>query len=103
MWTIFKVFIEFITILLQSYVLFFWPRGMCDLSSLIRIEISLLALESEVLTPGSLGKSLFTCFSSQLCQQQRGHQHSHTLSTNVKIRNSWSLGLDAWSEDPALL
>ena len=82
---------------------FFWPRGMCDLSSLIRIEISLLALESEVLTPGSLGKSLLTCFSSQLCQQQRGDQHSHTLSTNVKIRNSWSLGLDACSEDPALL
>ena len=75
---------------------------MWDLSSLIRIEIALLALESEVLTPGSLEKSLFTCFSCQLCQQQRD-QCSHTLSTNVKIRNSWSLGLDACSEDPALL
>ena len=28
MWTIFKVFIEFVTILLLFYVLFFWPQGM---------------------------------------------------------------------------
>ena len=27
MWTIFKVFIEFVTILLRFYVLVFWPRG----------------------------------------------------------------------------
>ena len=34
MWTIFKVFIEFVTILLLFHVLvFFWPRGMQDLSS----------------------------------------------------------------------
>ena len=32
-WTIFKVFIEFVTILLLFYVLIFWPRGMWDLSS----------------------------------------------------------------------
>ena len=33
MWTIFKVFIEFATILLLIYVLFFWPRGTQDLNS----------------------------------------------------------------------
>ena len=33
MWTIFKVFIEFFTILLLFYVLVFWPWGMWDLSS----------------------------------------------------------------------
>ena len=33
MWTIFKVFIEFVTILLLFYTLFFWPPGMWDLSS----------------------------------------------------------------------
>ena len=33
MWTIFEVFIEFVTILLLFYVLFFWLRGMWDLSS----------------------------------------------------------------------
>ena len=33
MWTIFfKVFIEFVTILLLFYVLVLWPRGMWDLS-----------------------------------------------------------------------
>ena len=32
MWTIFKVFIEFVTILLLFYVLFFWPQGVWDLS-----------------------------------------------------------------------
>ena len=36
MWTIFKVFIEFVTILPLFYVLVFWPRGMWDLSSLTR-------------------------------------------------------------------
>ena len=36
MGTIFKVFIEFVTVLLLFYVLVFWPRGMWDLSSLIR-------------------------------------------------------------------
>ena len=30
MWTIFKVFIEFVTMLLLFYVLFFWPGGMWD-------------------------------------------------------------------------
>ena len=37
MWTIFKVFIDFVTILLLFfYVLVFWPQGMWDLSSLTR-------------------------------------------------------------------
>ena len=34
MWTIFKVFIEFITMLLLFYVLVSWPQGMWDLISL---------------------------------------------------------------------
>ena len=33
MWTIFKVFIEFVTILLLFYILVFWPGGIWDLSS----------------------------------------------------------------------
>ena len=32
-WTIFKVFIEFVTILILFYVLLFWPCGMWDLVS----------------------------------------------------------------------
>ena len=34
--TVFKVFIEFVTIFLLFYVLVFWLRGMWDLSSLTR-------------------------------------------------------------------
>ena len=32
MWIIFKIFIEFVTILLLLDVLGFWPQGLCDLS-----------------------------------------------------------------------
>ena len=38
MWTIFKVFIEFITIYLLCYGLVFWLRGLWDLCSLTRDE-----------------------------------------------------------------
>ena len=33
MWAIFKVFIEFVTILLLFYVLIFWPHALWDTSS----------------------------------------------------------------------
>ena len=33
MWTILKIFIEFVTVLFLFYDLLFWPRGMWDLSS----------------------------------------------------------------------
>ena len=36
MWTILKVFIEFVTILFLFYALVFWPQGMWNLSSLTR-------------------------------------------------------------------
>ena len=57
MWTIFKVFVEFITILLLFHILFFGPRGMWDLSSQAREPVP-SALEGEVLTTGLPGKSL---------------------------------------------
>ena len=41
MWTILKVFIEFLAVLLLVfYVLVFWPRGMWDLSSLAAAKSS---------------------------------------------------------------
>ena len=39
MWTIFKVFIDFVTMLLLFYVLALWLQGMWDLSSLTRDRI----------------------------------------------------------------
>ena len=50
MWTIFKVFIEFVTILLLFYILDFWPGGMCDLSPSPGIEPALTVLVGKVLT-----------------------------------------------------
>ena len=60
MWTIFKVFIEFVTILLLFYVLVFWPWGMWDLSS--PIEPAALELWGRFVTTGSPGKSLHMLF-----------------------------------------
>ena len=56
-WTIFKVFIEFLTILLLFHILVFWPRGMWDLSSRPGIEPVPPALEGEVLSTGPPRKS----------------------------------------------
>ena len=36
MWTIFKAYIGFVTMLLLFYVLDFWPQGMWDLNSWTR-------------------------------------------------------------------
>ena len=45
MWTIFKVFIEFLTIFFLFSVLVFWPWGMWDLISLTRDQTHTPALE----------------------------------------------------------
>ena len=58
MWIIFKVFIEFVTILLLFSVLVFWPRGMWDLSSLTRDRTHSPYIMSHSLF---LGISLATC------------------------------------------
>ena len=57
MWTIFKVFIEFVTIFLLCYVLAFWPWCMI-LGPWLEIEPAPPALEGEVFTTGPPGKSL---------------------------------------------
>ena len=62
MWTIFKVFIEFVTILLLFYILAFWPQSMWDLSSQPGIEPTPPALEGGILTTGLPGKSQETHF-----------------------------------------
>ena len=58
MWTILKVFIEFVTMLLLFFMsLVFWPRGKWDLSFLTRAGTVTPALESKILTTGPPGKS----------------------------------------------
>ena len=56
-WTIFKVFIEFVTILFLFYVLAFWPQACGILAPKAGIEPTLPALEGEVLTTGPPGES----------------------------------------------
>ena len=64
MWTIFKVFIEFVTILLLLffYILAFWSWGIWDLSSRLGIKLPAPALEEEVSSTGPPGKSLMLYF-----------------------------------------
>ena len=57
-WSLLKVFIEFVTVLLLFYVLVFWLRGMWDLSSLTRDWAAPSTLEGQVLAPGPPGKPL---------------------------------------------
>ena len=56
MWTIFKVFIDFVTILLLFCILVLWLQGMWNLICLIRDRIMSPTLESKVLTTGLPGK-----------------------------------------------
>ena len=55
MWTILKVFIEFVSLLLLFYILAFWPQGVWDPSSLTGIKPTPLTLEGEVLTKDCQG------------------------------------------------
>ena len=58
MWTVFKVFIEFVTILLLFYVFwFFGPEACGTLAPQPGIEPARLVLEGEVLTTALPGKS----------------------------------------------
>ena len=58
MWTIFKVFIEFVTILLLSYMFWFFGLKACGiLAPWPGVEPASPALEDEVLTTGPPGKS----------------------------------------------
>ena len=58
MWTVFKVFIEFATVLLLFHVLVFWPKGMRDLGSLTENRACTPACGGVVLTAGLPGNSL---------------------------------------------
>ena len=57
MWTVFKVFIESVTILFLLYILFFLARGMWILAPWPGIELVAPELEGKVLTTGRPGES----------------------------------------------
>ena len=90
MWTIFKVFIEFVTILLPFYVLVFGPKACGILALRPGIEPAPPALEGEILTRGPPGRSL-----RQLLSSLGRTWISHTLSLSGN-----GVGLSARSENP---
>ena len=66
MWTIFKVFIEFVTILLLFYVLFFGHEACGILAPQPGIKPTAPALEGDVLTTGLPGKSPYCSLNKHL-------------------------------------
>ena len=62
MWTIFEVFIEFVTILFLLYALVFWPQGMWDLISLTRYQTHTLCNGRQNLNHWTTRKVLFSPF-----------------------------------------
>ena len=74
----FKVFIEFVKILLQFYVWFFGREACGILVPLPGVEPVPAALKSKVLTTGPLGKSLscvfFTIYTEHFPSDIWGHQ-----------------------------
>ena len=47
MWTIFKVFIAFVTVLLRFYVSFFFGHKVCEITSLTRDQTSTLCVRRQ--------------------------------------------------------
>ena len=81
-WTILKMFIEFVTILLLFCLVSFWPWSMWDLSSWPGIKPIPLALEGKVLTTGLPEKS----FKSQSQSQSEVAQSCPTLCDPMDTR-----------------
>ena len=71
---IFKVFIEFVTILLLFYVFLLWPRASGIPVPQLGIELIPLALKGEVLTTGPPGKSPGSLPFSVFVGNQRDHK-----------------------------
>ena len=70
MWTIFKAFVEFVTLLFLIYILGFFGHETCRIwAPQPGIKPALLALEAEVLTSGPPGKSLdFSVWNLQMVE-----------------------------------
>ena len=95
MWTIFKVFIEFVTIMLLFCVLTFWLQGMWDLSSPTRNQTCTPCIERPVLTISLLevflnykhleGKLFSMCIHYALPQSMWGYEAFSILVVSLSI------------------
>ena len=84
MWTILKVFIEFVTILLLFYVLVFGPEACGILAPRPGIEPAPPALEGEVPTTGPPGKSLRSTLNKRISRDLSGCPVVKTLSSQMQ-------------------
>ena len=92
MWTVFKVFIEFVTTLLLFYVLVFGLKACGILAPYPGIEPAPPALEGEVLTTGPSGESQSFNFLLLLKIEACSHEANCTVSKYVLDSNhsAWS-------------
>lgn len=74
--TIRKAFVEFVTILLLFYVLGFGPQGMCELTSLTRVQTCIPCIIRWILNHQTTGKSRFMVLNSK-------NQETLWHSTNI--------------------
>ena len=65
MWTIFKVFIKFVTVLLLFHVLAFWPGGMWRLSSPIRDQTHIPCIRRQSPNHWTTREVPLVCFLAQ--------------------------------------
>ena len=87
MWAIFKVLIEFATVLLLFYVLAFWPGGLWGLSPLTRDGTHTNALEGKVLTPRPPGKFCFLAPCFDIWESSKPDQAYRHLYLTFWVRN----------------
>ena len=95
---LFKVFIEFVTILLPFYVLLFGCKACGILATWLGIECISTALEGKDLTTGLPGKSpkIFHLFGLVTCTTSfsTGTLILHMTFTSLSRRNSKEVGVD---------
>ena len=104
MWTIFKVFLEFVTILLLVYILVFWLQGMWDLRSLTRDRTCTLCPGRWSPKHWAIGKSpLITASKKKKRQKQASLSPLINAQTLLgREVESLNLGVDATWLSPAL-
>ena len=84
MWTIFKVFIEFVTILLLFYVLVFWSQNMRDLAPQPGIKPEPPTLESKVLINHWITREVLT---HKDLTTNHSSKAEHTGESNINYGN----------------
>ena len=95
---ILKVFIKFVTILLQFYVLFFWPRGMYDLSSLTRDWTHTPCIGRWRLNHWSAREvhKYFSCIHTHTCTHTHTHTYIHIYIFHI---SHWTVTFLIWLKE----